>query len=118
MPPWYLAAERETVKYSYKTVIIHEHWNREDITNNSYIMKVMKKVFLHILQMPQNNETELYWIQSEEARNITILDDTYKIKEIKTAVYRIISWSERPNVRLIQNMPLRSNKSGIVHINI
>jgi hypothetical protein len=28
----------------------------------------MKKVFLHILQMPQNNETELYWIQSEEAK--------------------------------------------------
>jgi len=37
----------------------------------------MKKVFLHILQMPQNNETELYWIQSDDARNI-ILDDTYK----------------------------------------
>jgi len=71
MPPWYLAAERETVKYSYKTVTIHEQWNREDVTNNSYIIKFMKKVFLHILQMPQNNETELYWIQSEEARNKT-----------------------------------------------
>jgi hypothetical protein len=38
----------QTVKYSYKTLIIHGHWHEEQITNNSHTIKFINKRFSYI----------------------------------------------------------------------